>query len=102
VSIARALARSPQFLLLDEPAAGLSTGDTSDFGRFVRNLVRATGIGVLLVEHDVGLVTSICDYVYVIDFGELIAEGRPQEILANSAVIRAYLGSEFEPVAVAT
>jgi ABC-type branched-subunit amino acid transport system ATPase component len=102
VSIARALARSPQFLLLDEPAAGLSTGETRDFGRFVRNLVQANGIGVLLVEHDVGLVTSICDYVYVIDFGELIAEGRPREILANSAVIRAYLGSEFERVAVAT
>jgi ABC-type branched-subunit amino acid transport system ATPase component len=102
VGIARALARSPQFLLLDESAAGLSTGDTRDFGRFVRKLVQANGIGVLLVEHDVGLVTSICDYIYVIDFGELIAEGSPQEILENSAVIRAYLGSEFEPVAVPT
>jgi ABC-type branched-subunit amino acid transport system ATPase component len=102
VSIARALARSPQFLLLDEPAAGLSTGDTTDFGRFVQDLVQAYGIGVLLVEHDVGLVTSICDYIYVIDFGQLIAEGNPREILANSAVVRAYLGSEFDRVAVAT
>jgi branched-chain amino acid transport system ATP-binding protein len=91
VSVARALALRPQALLLDEPAAGLSAAQAGELGRELRGVGR-DGLGVLLVEHDVSLVMNVCDYVYVLDFGKLIAAGPPALVRRNPAVIAAYLG----------
>jgi sulfate-transporting ATPase len=94
VAIARAVAAEPAVLLLDEPAAGLGEADSAELGRLVRRLAHEWGIAVLLVEHDVSLVLAICDRVAVLDFGRLIAEGSPDEVRADAAVITAYLGEE--------
>jgi branched-chain amino acid transport system ATP-binding protein len=91
VGVARALAARPKLVLLDEPAAGLDTDESNELGRHLRGLP-AEGVSVLLVDHDMGLVLSICDEVYVLDFGKLIAHGSPAEIRADDAVISAYLG----------
>ena len=74
MSIARACAADPRVLLLDEPAAGLDTTESKWLGERIR-AISATGTGVLLVDHDVALVLGVCDYVYVLDFGRVIAEG---------------------------
>ncbi|WP_242423821.1 ATP-binding cassette domain-containing protein, partial [Frankia sp. EI5c] len=92
VSIARACATKPKALLLDEPAAGLDTTESVWLGERIRS-ISATGVGVILVDHDVSLVLSVCDYIYVLDFGKVIAEGDPAAIRANRAVADAYLGS---------
>ncbi|MCK9930479.1 ATP-binding cassette domain-containing protein, partial [Frankia sp. Mgl5] len=92
VSIARACATSPRALLLDEPAAGLDTTETAWLGERIRSISH-TGVGVILVDHDVSLVLSVCDYIYVLDFGKVIAEGDPATIRADRAVADAYLGS---------
>ena len=91
VSIARACAAEPQVVLLDEPAAGLDTTESAWLGERIR-AISATGTGVLLVDHDVALVLSICDHVYVLDFGHTIAAGSPDDIRADRTVIDAYLG----------
>ncbi len=93
VGVARALARRPRLVLLDEPAAGLDTHETEELGTHLRSLP-AEGVSVLLVDHDMGLVLSVCDYVYVLDFGKLIAQGPPAEIRSDERVITAYLGSQ--------
>jgi len=95
VSIARACAASPQVILLDEPAAGLDTSESKWLGDRIRN-ISATGTGILLVDHDVALVLDICDYIYVLDFGEVIAQGDAASIRANRAVADAYLGHVHE------
>ncbi len=92
VGVGRALASRPSLLLLDEPAAGLDTDETLALGQRLRTLPEH-GVSVLLIDHDMGLVLSVCDRVMVLDFGNLIAEGTPPEIRANPAVIEAYLGS---------
>jgi branched-chain amino acid transport system ATP-binding protein len=92
VGVARAIAARPRLVLLDEPAAGLDTDESIVLGEHLRELPGA-GITVLLVDHDMGLVLSVCDEVYVLDFGRLIAHGSPEEIRADEAVIGAYLGS---------
>jgi branched-chain amino acid transport system ATP-binding protein len=92
VGVARAIAARPRLVLLDEPAAGLDTDESVVLGAHLRELPGA-GITVLLVDHDMGLVLSVCDEVYVLDFGRVIAHGAPEEIRANDAVIAAYLGS---------
>jgi sulfate-transporting ATPase len=92
VSIARACAASPEVLLLDEPAAGLDSDESAWLGERIR-AIRASGTGMLLVDHDVNLVLSVCDHVYVLDFGSVIAEGPPDTIRANRAVADAYLGT---------
>jgi ABC-type branched-subunit amino acid transport system ATPase component/branched-subunit amino acid ABC-type transport system permease component len=92
VNIARALVSRPHAALLDEPAAGLSRADTHRLGVALRDLADS-GIGVLLVDHDVGWVLELCDVIYVLDFGRIIAHGPPAVIRESPAVIAAYLGS---------
>ena len=78
--------------MLDEPAAGLDENETAELARLIRRLADERNMGVLLVEHDVGLVMSTCDRVVVIDFGSVIASGTPAEIRGDQAVRDAYLG----------
>jgi branched-chain amino acid transport system ATP-binding protein len=92
VGVARAIASRPRLVLLDEPAAGLDTDESMVLGEHLRGLP-AAGVSVVLVDHDMGLVLSVCDEVYVLDFGRLIAHGTPDEIRADETVITAYLGS---------
>jgi ABC-type branched-subunit amino acid transport system ATPase component len=94
VDLARVLAGGFSMLLLDEPSSGLDSAETARFGQIVAAVVAERGCGVLLVEHDMTLVMSICDYLYVLDFGELIFEGTPDEVRASDVVRTAYLGSE--------
>jgi len=91
VSLARAYVAGPSVMLLDEPAAGLDTNESAQLGERIRE-IGSEGIGVLLVDHDVALVLSVCDYVYVLDVGRVIAQGSPDEIRVNREVMRAYLG----------
>jgi sulfate-transporting ATPase len=99
VSIARACVANPRVLLLDEPAAGLDTDESAWLGERIRD-ISATGTAMLLIDHDVNLVLSVCDRVYVLDFGIVIAEGRPEEIRADRAVAEAYLGQMHDAAAV--
>jgi sulfate-transporting ATPase len=99
VSIARACVAEPSALLLDEPAAGLDTAESAWLGERIREL-RSSGTAVLLVDHDVALVLRVCDHVYVLDFGAVIAEGPPDAIRTNRAVADAYLGALHDAEAV--
>lgn len=96
LAIARAVAMHPSIILLDEPAAGLSTAESAELGRVVRRLADEWGMAVLVVEHDMNFVMGVCDEVIVLDFGELIASGPPAQIRTDPAVIAAYLGDEAE------
>ena len=91
VTIARALAGGAGLLFLDEPAAGLNSADSLQLGETLRELV-ASGLAVVLVDHDMGLVLGVCDMIHVLEFGKLIASGTAEEIRSNEAVIDAYLG----------
>ena len=97
LAIARAVATSPSVLLLDEPAAGLSDDETRELARLVRRLADDWGMGVLLVEHDVDMVMSVCDQVVVLDFGRRICAGTPEEVRRDPAVRAAYLGDVASP-----
>jgi ABC-type branched-subunit amino acid transport system ATPase component/ABC-type branched-subunit amino acid transport system permease subunit len=99
LSIARAVAMQPSVLLLDEPAAGLSSGESVELAVVVRRLAEEWGMTVLVVEHDMNFVMGVCDQVMVLDFGKLIASGPPQAVRSNPAVIAAYLGDETEDAA---
>jgi len=92
VSIARALAGDPLLVLLDEPAAGLASPESAWLGRHLET-IRRRGTTILLVEHDMALVTSVCDEVYVLDFGQVISHGTPAEIRSSPEVVAAYLGT---------
>lgn len=90
--IARAIVTEPAVLLLDEPAAGLDVHESAELGHVIRRIADERGIGVLVIEHDVTLVMGTCDQLVVLDFGEKIAHGPPEEVGADDNVIRAYLG----------
>jgi branched-chain amino acid transport system ATP-binding protein len=92
VGVARALAQRPRLVLLDEPAAGLDTSESVALGEHLRTLPER-GVAVLLVDHDMGLVLNVCDDVYVLDFGHIIAHAAPEVIRSDAAVVDAYLGS---------
>jgi len=94
VGIARAICAVPSVLLLDEPAAGLDQDERNEVAKTIRQIAREQGIGILLVEHDVPLVMRTCDRIVVLDFGNQIAEGSPEEIARNARVVEAYLGEE--------
>jgi branched-chain amino acid transport system ATP-binding protein len=94
LEIARALATQPKLLLLDEPAAGMNPAEKSDLMALVQRLRDEFKLTVLLIEHDMRVVMGICERIYVLDYGEIIAEGEPEAIAANPKVIAAYLGTE--------
>ncbi|HLN76457.1 MAG TPA: ABC transporter ATP-binding protein [Nocardioidaceae bacterium] len=92
VALARALVSDPELLLLDEPASGLSNDEMSELGELIRGL--AGRMSVMLVEHHMDLVMSVCDHIVVLDFGKVIARGAPDEVRNDPSVLAAYLGNE--------
>lgn len=96
LEIARALATQPKLLLLDEPAAGMNPQETRELTELIRFIREKFQLTVLLIEHDMSLVMQVCERIYVLDYGTIIAEGKPEEIKANPKVIEAYLGEEVD------
>src|SRR5262249_22096012 len=96
LAIVRAVATRPSVLLLDEPAAGLGDAETAELARLVRRLADEWGMAVLLIEHDVHFVMSVCDEIAVLDFGKQIAIGPPEQIRSDPAVVAASLGEAEE------
>lgn len=96
VELGRALATEPRLLLLDEMVSGMNSEETEDIARFILDLKEELEITVMMIEHDVGIVTDISDHIVVMNFGELIAYGTPDEIRADPHVIEAYLGRKLE------
>jgi len=94
LEIARALATQPKLLFLDEPAAGMNPHETRDLTRLIKDIRKKYQLTVLLIEHDMSVVMNICERIYVLDYGSIIAEGKPEEIKHNKRVIEAYLGGD--------
>ena len=92
LEIGRALCLEPRLLLLDEPAAGLDARETADLGRLLASVRRRFDVTMLVVDHDMALIMRICNRIYVLDHGRMIAEGAPQQIRDDPEVVRAYLG----------
>jgi branched-chain amino acid transport system ATP-binding protein len=93
VEVARALMTQPRVLLLDEPASGQTEQETEAFGHLLRNLVEERDLAICLVEHDVGLVMDTCEVIHVLDYGEIIASGTPEQVKNDPVVVNAYLGA---------
>ncbi|MDD4801887.1 MAG: ABC transporter ATP-binding protein [Syntrophomonas sp.] len=94
LEIARALATNPTMLILDEPAAGMNPQETQDLMQLIQWIRKDFNLSILLIEHDMSLVMGVCERIYVLDYGQVIAEGKPEEIRNNKRVIEAYLGEE--------
>lgn len=95
LEIARALAIQPKILFLDEPAAGMNPQETADLTNLIHHIREKYNLTVILIEHDMSLVMNICERIYVLDYGKMIANGNPDEIKNNEFVIKAYLGEEI-------
>jgi branched-chain amino acid transport system ATP-binding protein len=95
--LARSLALEPKFLLLDEPAAGLAAAEAEELGQMIGRIRNRYGCGVLVIEHNMALVMSLCDHIHVLDSGKTIAAGAPDEIKGDATVRAAYLGSTVAP-----
>jgi branched-chain amino acid transport system ATP-binding protein len=96
LEIARALATKPSMLILDEPAAGMNPQETQELMHLIQWIRQEFKLSILLIEHDMSLVMGVCERIYVLDYGEVIAEGMPDEIKNNKKVIEAYLGEEVD------
>ena len=94
LEIIRALASNPRLLLLDEPAAGMNSKEKEGFDEIVQKIMRRWDLSILMVEHDMDLVMSISEYIYVLNYGKLLAQGVPEEIQRNPDAIEAYLGGD--------
>ena len=94
MEIARALVTDPQLLLLDEPAAGMNEEETAKLSEFIRSIQKQYPVTILIIDHHMDVIMTICDRITVFNFGSLLVEGTPEEIQTNEAVIEAYLGSE--------
>ena len=94
LEIARALATNPKILFLDEPAAGMNPQETNDLTKLIHDIKDKFNVTIILIEHDMSLVMNLCERIYVLDYGKLIANGNPEEIANNKFVIEAYLGEE--------
>lgn len=95
LEIARALATNPKILFLDEPAAGMNPQETNDLTELIHDIKDKFNVTIILIEHDMSLVMTICERIYVLDYGKCIANGVPEEIKNNPRVIEAYLGEEI-------
>jgi branched-chain amino acid transport system ATP-binding protein len=93
VEVARALMTQPRVLLLDEPASGQTEQETAEFGKLLRQLVEERELAICLVEHDVNLVMGTCGLIHVLDYGQIIASGSPEQVKNDPAVVLAYLGT---------
>lgn len=94
VELARAIVNEPKLLMLDEPAAGLNPSEIDDFIAMIRRLKEKFGFGILFIEHRMKVVNELAEYIYVINFGDLLTEGKPESVVNNPEVIKAYLGEE--------
>ncbi|MDI9370399.1 MAG: ABC transporter ATP-binding protein [Synergistota bacterium] len=95
LEIARALATDPKVLLLDEPAAGMNPQESQELMAFIKDVRKRFDLTILLIEHDMRVVMGVCEYIWVLDYGLMIAEGNPEAIQSNQKVIVAYLGEEY-------